>query len=329
MGTGSKPDNTSYWMTYGVGYVGGSGSVREDLLDLITNIDPWDTPFFSAAPKSTAKSITHEWLVDALAATSTAGAYEGADFSADALTNRSRLSNMTQIFRKDILVSDTLRAVDTVGISDEYQYQVMKGMREVARNIESAIFSGAAQITGGTATARGMKSLGNFLAATSNCISSTVIATADGCLISTALVNYMMEQCYTNGGNPDTLWVSPGVKADFSKAALASQFVRNLAATDKKLTMNVDVYESDFGLLAIVPDRWIPQSTSGAATAVSASGYSFYITERSKNRIAFLRPIRHVPLAKGGDATRGFIVGELTLECLHPSAHIRCTGIIT
>jgi hypothetical protein len=139
----------------------------------------------------------------------------------------------------------------------------------------------------------------------------------------------MMEQCYTNGGNPDTLWVSPGVKADFSASTLPTNWNKNVATTDKKLVMNVDVYESDFGLLAIVPDRWIPQSAHNAATAVSASGFSFYITERSKNRIAFLRPIRHVPLAKGGDATRGFIVGELTLEVLHPSAQIRCTGIIT
>src|SRR5262252_8035676 len=113
---------TNIWSTYGVGFGAGSAN-REDLLDLITNIDPWDTPFYSSAPKVECNHTTHEWLTDTLSATSVAGAIEGADFSADALSNRSRLSNRTQIFRFDILVADTQRAVNPAGVRDEYEYQ--------------------------------------------------------------------------------------------------------------------------------------------------------------------------------------------------------------
>lgn len=38
---------------------------REDLLDLITNIDPWDTPWLSAAPDPS-KATMHEWTKDTL-----------------------------------------------------------------------------------------------------------------------------------------------------------------------------------------------------------------------------------------------------------------------
>lgn len=311
---------TGYWLTYNVGSVAGSAN-REDLLDMITMIDPWDTPFFSAAPKSTASLTTHEWITDALAATATGGAPEGGDFGADTLVARSRLNNTLQIFRRDIAVSDTQRAVNPVGIRDEYEYQIMKAMREIARNVESRVFDPATGgvATGASGTARVMKCFADFLTAvgtTGNVISS-------GGAISSATIASAMEQCYLNGGNPDTLYVSPGVKADISAATLPTGTTRNLANADKRVTYNVDIYEGDFGLLAVVPDRWIRQ-----ASASTASSNAFFV-ERSKARLAFLRPVRHVPIGKGGDSTRGFVAGELTLEVLHPSAHIRVSGLTT
>src|SRR5438046_10631971 len=104
---------TGYLTTYDLGYNAGSAN-REDLLDLITNIDPWDTPFFSSAPKVQANHVTHEWITDSLNATATGGTVEGADFAVDTLTQRSRKSNICQIFTKHIAVSDTQRQVNPV-----------------------------------------------------------------------------------------------------------------------------------------------------------------------------------------------------------------------
>ena len=42
--------------------------IREDLVDVIYNISPEDTPILSAIPRAVAKSTKHEWQIDALAA---------------------------------------------------------------------------------------------------------------------------------------------------------------------------------------------------------------------------------------------------------------------
>jgi hypothetical protein len=70
---------------------------------------------------ATRMSRPHEWLTDTLAATSTAGAIEGDDWSFNTATTRPvRRTNRTQIFRKDIAVSETQRAVNPAGFRDAY-----------------------------------------------------------------------------------------------------------------------------------------------------------------------------------------------------------------
>lgn len=311
---------TANWLTYSLGTTGASG-IRDDILDLLTMIDPWDTPFVSSAPKVQVSNVEHFWFVDALAATSTAGAAEGDDFSGVNLTARTRLSNYTQIFRKDIFVSDTIRQVNPVGVRDEYEYQVMKAMREIARNIERRVFdaSATAGASGASATVRVLKPFRGYALAS---------ASSTG-LITTAAVNSLMETVYTNGGNPDALFVSPGVKADFSQAAGGAAVIntRNIAAADKKVVQNIDVWESDFGLVAVIPDRFIAQSS--ATGDGGNTSQAWYVLERAKAQIGFLRPIRHVPIGKAGDSTRGIVVGEVTLQVLHPSAHGYNYGVTT
>lgn len=313
---------TGFWTTYDLGASSVAGSaIREDLLDLITNIDPWDTPFFSSAPKVQARSVLHEWLVDSLSATSTAGAIEGEDFSAATNVARTRLSNQTQIFRKDIAVSDTARAVNPAGVRDEYEYQVMKGLREIARNIESTIWrvAGASATGGEGSTARAMAGFRGFITATGTTGNVSAYGSAGGSVSSTGNIIALHQVVYQLGGDPDTLYLSPAMKKKFVDGITSTNTVniRNIAASDKRLTANVDIFESSFGLLAVVPDRFIPQ-TSATATGSAASAF---LIERSKARLAMLRPLRHVPIGKGGDSTRGILVTELTLEMLHPSAH--------
>lgn len=318
MGTGAAPI-VGYEFSYTQGFAAGSAN-REDLLDLITNLSPWDTPFYSSAPKVDCKHTTHEWLIDSLSATATGGAFEGGGFSAEATIARTRLLNNTQIFRRDIAVADTQRAVNPAGIRDEYEYQVMKATKEIARNIEARIFAVSATVvssTGATGAARTFTGLRGF-ALQSGSISGT---------ITVAGVTDLHETMFTNGSDPDTLYVSPGVKADFTTALFASTNARsiNLSQGERKIIQNVDVFESDFGLLAVVPDRFIPQGS----TTDASGGFAAFLVERARAKIATLRPVKHVPLGKDGDATRGIVVGELTLQIDHPSAHGQLRNVTT
>ena len=56
-----------------------NGVIKEDLLEQITNIDPWETPWVSQAPKVGARHVYHQWLTDTLSAQTLAGGVEGAD----------------------------------------------------------------------------------------------------------------------------------------------------------------------------------------------------------------------------------------------------------
>jgi hypothetical protein len=314
------------WSTYDVGFATGSAN-REDLLDMIVNLDiRMETPFFTSSPKSRTRHTTHEWLVDSLTATSTAAATvgnpEGAAFSSDTLGNRTRLQNITQIFRKDIDVSETQRAVDPAGVSDEYEHQIFKGLKEVARNVETGVFKiSSASATGDASTARLMRGIRGYEAVGINIVGTANTALA---LITTALVMDAQEAAYNVGGNPNTLYTSPGVKRDFTAAAgNVGGTTRNIASSDRRTIANIDIFEGDFGMLAVVPDRFIPQATVTGASAAA------FLIESSLCRLAFLRPLKHVPMGKGSDSTRGIVVTELTLEVMNPSALAIVTGITT
>src|SRR5580765_1772254 len=128
--------------------------IREDLTDVVTILDSFQTPFFSSSPKTRALDVVHSWTIDTLAATSTAGALEGDDFSStgSTLTGPTRLFNVTQIFRRDVVVSDRERDARPAAIRDMYEHQIMKEFKVLARNFEARMFAPAAVTSTGSST---------------------------------------------------------------------------------------------------------------------------------------------------------------------------------
>lgn len=336
-----------------MGFAPGSAN-REDLLDFITNIDPWETPAFTSFPKVKCDHVTHEWLSDTLADPSTGGGTEGADFSIDVVDNRSRHQNVTQIFRADIKVTNTQRAVNPAGIKDEYAYQMRKKGKEMARNIESRLFAASGTSAAGTTGgARLMKNLSDFYATGAisagvayasfmNCGTHTAdngssayapwaLSTSSAnsaTLMTEDRLNGMLELCFNQGGNPDKCFVAGPTKRQISAFSGQGASRRNIAMTEKKMVASIDVYDSDFGLIQIVLDRWVPKGLLNSASTADMTDLTgqVYFLESGMNRIAFLRPVRHVNLAAVGDSTRGMLVGELTLEVLSPKTGLRIMG---
>src|SRR3990172_7565350 len=310
---------TNLFSVYDIGFVAGSAN-KESVFETIQNIAPWDTPTFSSAPKVSVSLTTFEWFTDTLAATATGGTGEGEIITAAARTNRTRRANNTQIFTVGLDVSDSQIAASPYGISGEYPYQSMLAMREVARNVESRgwINSGFERVTGGEATAR-------ITASWRATGWGTSPTSALNGAITTAAVENLFEVLAQEGGNPDRFAVSLGVKSDFTNVAQASGVNRmfNLAASDKRLVANVTVYEGSHGVLLVVPNKWIPQGS------VSASAFAATLYESTRAKVAIYRPMKHVPLAKVGDSTRGYIVTELGFMLLHASSMGHITGVTT
>ena len=320
------------------------GVAKEDLLEQITNISPYDTPFVSQAPKVGCRHIYHQWLQDSLAAVGTVpntltGAVEGADWSYDATTAATREFNVTMILRKDLGLSESQRAVDVAGFADQYAYEVQKAGKELAIKLERLCFGDLSTSTGASGTARVMRGLQNFIAtntAFAGAIGGTVgDATHDG-IVTVGDFNEMLNSIYVQGGNPEQVYVSPRVKRQVSAftvpgAAAGSPHARNIAAVDKKLVGAIDFYDSDFGLIQIVLDRWVPESTNSAGTTATGSatntGGQMFFLSRAINRIAWLRPVHHELIGKRGDSVAGYVVGECTLEVLAEKANGRIKSV--
>jgi hypothetical protein len=329
--------------TYFYGFAAGDRANREDLLDLITNVDPWDTPWVSQAPKVRASHVVHEWLKDTLPTTSTAGRIEGDDWASATDSQPTRVLNVCQIFRRDIAATETQRSVNPAGFKDAYAYTVAKATKAVARNIELTLFRSITSATGTSAVGRVLRSFQDptFMitgGAGVNARNLGTGGTANGAL-SEFDFNELLELVYVNGGNPEQCYVSPATKRVISSFGTKSGFVTgsnfainqvNIGAESKKLVGSIDVYDSDYGLIQIVLDRWVPQAADGVtSTAQDASGYDgvAFFLERAKNRLAWLRPVQHTIIGKAGDSVRGIVVGECTLEVLNEAANGYIRGI--
>ena len=278
---------------------------REDLSDMIYRIDPTDTPFMSGVEKEKASAVNHEWQTQALAAASSANAQlEGDDPTTTATTPTVRLGNLCQISYKVARVSGTQQAVDHAGRDNELAYQEMLKGLELKRDIE-VILVGAnqAKVAGNTTTPRQTASILSWIAsntskgtAGSPADPSPIDGTstrADGTQIAftEARLKSVLSSIWTNGGKPGTIMTGAFNKQVFSTFTGRSTAIEE--AKSKKIVASVDAYESDFGKLKVVANRF--QRTRDV-----------FALETSKWALAFLngRNMVSLPLSKTGDSER-------------------------
>ena len=293
--------------------------VREDLANVIYDISPTDTPVMSSIGKARATQTNHEWQTDALAAATTANALiEGDDAAAASLSPTTRVGNYTQIVGKTVQVSGTLEAVDKAGRKSEKAYQLAKAASEIKRDIETIIMANQAK-TNGTATS-GARKMGSFLSyITSNMSkgSAGTNPTGDGSDIRSdtttrtfleSMLKDIAQQVFEDGGTPKMLVVPPGLKATVSGFAGVAQQRYVTGAEPTTIVAAAGAYLSDFGLISIVPDRFMRSTDS-------------LLIDPEYAALAYLRPFQTNDLAKTGDSDKTQILAELTLEVRNEKAH--------
>jgi hypothetical protein len=265
-------------------------------------------------------------MTDTLATASAAGTIEGEDWATAALTAPARVVNQCQIFGKNIAVTETERAENPAGFGDAYAYQLEKGTKETMRNIEKTLMATVTATAGASATARVMKTLEDFITTTAKNSTyytgqAAVAASTCPAVFNAADVNRVLDAIWTLGGNTDLIVMGGAYKRLFSTftGANAGNNIRNVLATDKKLVVGIDVYDSDFGLIPIQLNRWSPVATNTATATASATGISdltgrIWFLQRSVCRIAWLRSLQHRLMGTRGDSTVGQIRAECTLE---------------
>lgn len=283
-------------------------SRREDLLDLIVNIAPIDTPMLSGFATVDAKNILHQWLTDTLAARAFNAAGEGADPTYPTLSSPSRVVGITQIFTKPFQVSDTERQVVHAGLRDTFLYQASKKLKELSNDLELAITRGSQASGDNTPTARQMAGI-------LNCVTTNATAIASGTSLTEAFYLGHLQVIWNQGGDPDETYVGAFVKRQIS--GFTTNVTRFIGAQDRRQINAIDVYESPFGVQKIFLSRDMLQGAS--------SGNALAALQNDKFRTAWLRRPFLQNIAKTGDSTKAQYVCEATLEYLNE----RSSGIIT
>jgi hypothetical protein len=93
--------------------------IKEDLEDVIYDVSPEDTPFYSACAKVKARNTYHEWQTDALRSSAANAHIEGDATTAEARTASVRRGNYTQIFKNAVIIPGTDEGLDKAGRAKE------------------------------------------------------------------------------------------------------------------------------------------------------------------------------------------------------------------
>jgi len=308
---------------------------REDLSDMIFNIAPTETPFQSMAKRAKATSVKHEWQTDSLAAAAANSQVEGDTPSNTTVTPTVRLFNATQISSYAFNISGTQRAVNPAGRADELAYQLVKYGKMLKRDMEKILTGNTAYAAGTSGTARVTGALESWMSTnwTTSGVSvgasaspgfSTVgvVVAVDNTVqgtVAEANVKAIIRQAWTAGGSPDVIMVGPFNKQKLSGFSGLVGMTNNIfqkAGGQATLIAAVDAYQSDFGALKIIPNRFNRDRT-------------ICVLDMEYWAVAYLRPFQSFPLAKVGDSDQRMLLAEYSLESRNEAASGKVTDNTT
>ena len=294
---------------------------REDLSNVIYDISPTTTPFISGIAKTAASATNHEWQTDSLAtAVDSNAVIEGEDATTTAAIPSVRLGNYTQISDKVPRVTRTQRQIDSAGRADELDYQIMKSAKELKNDMEKSLLANKAKAVGAENAARVLAGIESWIGTNTNLGAGTGVApTGDGTDVRVAgtprafdqaFLDSVISDIWDQGGDPDTIMVGSSVKQALSgivNGGAAGAAQRVVDGSAKTVNTAIDIYVSDFGSLAVVPNRFQVQT-------------SMLVLEMDMWAMATIAEFQETPLAKTGDSDRVQLLSEYTLESRNEAA---------
>lgn len=255
------------------------------------------------------------WLggaADAAAAAGTAwskiahAAQEGGEARADMKkTTIVNPYNYTQILKDWAIVSGTMRAIRRYGYVSERAYQEDKILKRLAIDLEQALLYNARSYTAGPPRKSSMGGLLQYVLIPGINNAWDTVVNLNGAAITEQKFNDVLQAVWNAGGSPDfvvlngtnkryfTSWGSPRIRTDQSERTAGA---------------SIGTYESDFGTLQVIMDRWLRASdiivgTRGSMGIGPLTGRGF--------------SSRMLPVT--GDYDRYEILGEYTMEVHKPS----------
>ena len=308
---------------------------REDLSNAIYNIDPFDTPVMSMIKRRNVKNRGFDWQTENLPIVDGNNAQvEGFILQNSASTPTVRLTNVTQISKRDASVSGSQEEVDAAGKGSEMAHQMALVSKVLKSDMEFITCSRQGRVDGDdtTPTARKTESLPHWIARAvdKNSVAGTTVAgvvtgipvaagdawaaVAGGSqvTITEVMMNDAMQAAYVNGASPTKWIVPPGPRRTIS--TFTGRSTSQVLVGKTEVVSTVDIISTDFGRITILPSRWLPPDLG-------------LLLDPDYAAMAFFRAFRQYLLARTGDAETRMIVAEWGIEMRNPLAHIVFNGI--
>ena len=319
--------------------------IKENVGNIIYNLDPTRTPFLSSVQRRPTTNITFETPQDSYVAPAHQAVKQGQDIGDnqyDAAASASKVKGYTHIMDKALRISDTVRKVMQYGYSDELAYQLAKKSVELKRDMELQLCSNRASVkpaakadpnqaeqdaatqTGGIASwiksnfkslksaPTGAATAGGYNATTGNTAAYTPATGGDfGAFVEQELRNLIT----TIAESQDMIGVTQIVTSLKNRELVSrvltglASFRRDYGRSTQAMTAvaSVDYYKSDFGLHKIMFNRWQPKNII------------FFIDPRYWE-LRYLQEFEILPLARSGHAVKRLIKVEFGLGSKHEKA---------
>ena len=217
---------------------------------------------------------------------------EGDDGVVDRSVARSRKNNSFQIFKREVAVSGTTKAIKSAGVPSEFNYQIGQRMLELNRELGMSHLQGVKIATGSDTVYRSMDGVRNVVR-----IGGNTITTSEA--LSEGAVNALATLVWNDGGQVD---LAVGHENQMAKFAELYKDKIRLAPSDRQVGRFITKFLTDKGIeIDLVTDRW---ALKGDLLLVDSSRLSLHALQG--------RALHMEPLAKTGDADRAMIVGEYT-----------------
>jgi len=290
--------------------------IKEDLQDVIYDISPEETPFYSACAKVKARNTFHEWQTDALRASAANAHVEGDVTTADVRAATSRLGNYTQIFKNAVIIPGTDEGLDKAGRAKEMAYQTLKIAKEQKLDIEKALFDNNAREAGSSVAARELAGLPSWIVTNIDEAGDATAATGNGTDARTdgtaaafdqARFDGVMQSIWEAGGKPDTVYLTAFQMNKALGFAGNNNQRSNITAEAEKVVKHMSVYVTPWGTVKFVPSR-------------EQRGSDVFVIQDDMFAVGVLRPTKNEALAKDGDYEKRQVITELTLVAKNEKA---------
>jgi hypothetical protein len=308
-----------------------AGGNREDLMDVLTIVEPETFPVTSTLRKGAApNAVFSEWLVDNLRPARIGGVPEGQDVQLfnNKATNRKRIGNYVQIFRDEFAVTDLQELVEVAAVDDEYSYAKYKCAREIKRDIELTVCSGQDRQVGASDVPYLTRGLFNWISSTGPADVPAEVRSPAGAILTTGAattedqLNGAMQALFEAQGGPKEYLGAFGTNLirqvdNFTRLSGAADSSRNRYtvtedASSHTITLHVKRFESTFGDINFVPDVFL-NPTPGTVSQNAGLILNMELCE-----LAYLDKLHSMELPDLGGGPRGYTKGILQLRVLNP-----------